>query len=96
MANEKEQITKKDLNKLKSSLQKLDKNWVQLLVVAIQNEGVKTNNDEFSACNPQKIYNIFNGVIRDGAWKVKAFEKGVEIKEAIEKKISELKEKINK
>lgn len=89
LKKEKIQITKTDLKKLQKQLKQLNKGWVDLLEKKIIEQHP---DDEYSDVNDQKIYNIFNQRLSNGAWKTVVYKCAKLVLADLEEEISTIKE----
>lgn len=89
MKNEKLEITKKDLKELQKKLKGLDKGWVERLEKKIINDHPDS---EFAQVNDQKIYNIFNQRLSNGAWKRVVYKAAKALLIQMQEEITEVKQ----
>lgn len=88
MAKKNKGITLVMLKKLQKELKGYNKNWSELLIeeMIIDN----SLDDEYKDVNRSKIYNVFNNVVREGAWRLIVYKYGQQLKERLEKEIKEV------
>ena len=89
LKKERIEITKKDLKKLQKQLKQLHKGWVELLekkIIELYPE------EEFADVNDQKIYNIFNQRLSNGAWKTVVYKCAKLLLADLEQEIATIKE----
>lgn len=89
MKKEKLEITKKDLKELQKKLKSLDKGWVERLEKKIIADNPKS---EFTEVNDQKIYNIFNQRLSNGAWKRVVYKSAKALLTELQEEITEVKQ----
>ena len=82
------QITKSDFKKLQKQLKQLDKGWVDLLELKIIEQHP---DEEYAIINSQKIYNVFNQRLSNGAWKTVVYKCAKLLLAELENEISVIK-----
>lgn len=83
----KARITHSDFSRLKKELKALNPKWVNKLVETISVDDTK--DDSLNDVNEKKIYNIFNGQIKNGAWRAYVYKRAKELKTAMQIEIEE-------
>lgn len=83
----KTEITEEMLKKLQEELRELDLSWVETLCDQIHDDK-KVEQRFKDKLSERKIYNVFNGVVRNGAWKVLIYSQADVLKEKLTKKLS--------
>lgn len=81
-------ISPEKLKQLQQELKELNMQWVPLLVTKIKTD--KTIDKAFKGVNDRKVYNVFNGIVKNGAWKVVVYGKGSELKEELQSKLQQV------
>ncbi|HEU5290832.1 MAG TPA: hypothetical protein VFU05_09335 [Cyclobacteriaceae bacterium] len=83
MASKKEKVTsdltKADFEKLHLRLRELDNGWAETLVQMVNRE-LDTDPVRYSSmtkCDRIKVYNVFNGVVRNTKWKMLIYAMGL-------------------
>lgn len=75
------------LKELQQGLKALNQQWVPLLVKQIQED--ESIEEQYRQVNERKVYNIFNGIVTDGAWKLVVFREAKKLKESLQKAVEE-------
>lgn len=88
MEKRKASITKKKLKTLQQQLKNLNMQWVPLLID--QMRGDKEIDKVFRKVNEKKVYNVFNSIIKNTAWKVAIYRQATLLKEKLEKELAEV------
>lgn len=70
------------LKDLQQELKKLNMQWLPLLVKQIQDD--ETIEEQFRQINERKAYNVFNGIVTNGAWKLTLYREGKKLKEILQ------------
>jgi len=83
------EITSSELKQLQKELKKHDKAWVYLLENRIK---AKNKKGDFSLVDRQKIYNIFNNRLTNGAWRLVIFKHAKEILSELQNEVKKVKE----
>jgi hypothetical protein len=86
MQTKKRKITPKKLKTLQTQLKNLNIKWVNLLVEQMQNDDKLYK--EYGAIDGRKVYNVFNGVVKDGGWKLLMYKQGTKLKKKLETAMS--------
>lgn len=76
------------LKKLQRELKGYNKNWSELLVEEINSDPFI--DDEYKDVNRSKVYNVFNNVVREGAWRLIVYKYGQQLKDKLENEIKEV------
>lgn len=85
--DKKQTITKKKLKKLQQDLKDLDMQWITLLVKQMKKDDELDK--KFRKVNVRKVYNVFNSIIKDGAWKLQIYKQAGVLKDRLEKELAE-------
>lgn len=88
MEKTKQTITKKKLKTLQSQLKELNMQWVDLLIEQMKKD--KELEKNFRNVNDKKIYNVFNGIVKNGAWKYQIYRQAMILKNSLEAKMAEV------
>lgn len=80
-------ITEEMLFELKQELRDLDFSWVTLLLTQIAEDN-KVEQRFKDSLSEMKIYNVFNGGIRNPSWKVLVYNQALTLKERLQKKLA--------
>lgn len=88
MAKKKNSITEKMFKELQQELKDLNMQWVILLVKQIKED--KAIEKKFKEVNDRKVYNVFNGIVKDGAWKLLIYQQAIGLKARLEKAVQEI------
>lgn len=87
-----ETITPEMLKDLQQELKQLNTQWVPELVKLMNAE--KKNDralrNSFRKINDRKIYNVFNDVVKNGAWKMLIYKYGKKLKEGWVSEVNEV------
>lgn len=91
-------ITKDDFESLHKRLKELDNSWAETLVQMVNDEIEKdpVAYKGMEACSRIKVYNVFNGVVRNTKWKMLIYAQGLEFIKEKEQQISALRSQAQK
>lgn len=91
-------ITKDDFEKLHARLKELDNGWAETLVKMV-NDAIDEDPVKYAGmtkCERIKVYNVFNGVVRNTKWKMLVYAQGLEFIREREEQLSSLKNQAQK
>ena len=88
MPTKKKKITPQKLKTLQKQLKNLNIKWVTILVDQIQND--KSKADDFNSIDDRKVYNVFNGIVKDGGWNLFLYKQGKKLKKKLENEVSKV------
>lgn len=62
--------------------------WVPLLIEQMKSD--KEIDKTYRQVNEKKVYNVFNGIVKNTAWKLVIFKQAVKLKEKLEQELAEV------
>ncbi len=89
MAKKKSGITDEMLKNIQRDLKELNIGWVKLIIDKVKADTTVDKKTK-KAFNDRKVYNVFNGVIKNGALRLLMYKHGAELKEELEGMVSEV------
>lgn len=75
------------MKSLQGQLKRLNMQWVPLLIEQIKND--KEINKVYRQVNEKKVYNVFNGIIKNNAWRIMIYKQAGILKEKLEQELAE-------